>query len=60
MLGGGRVNTAIQPIVELASGGVIGYEALTRGPAGPLHRPDQLFAAARRAGRLAKLDRICQ
>ena len=60
VLGGGRVDTAFQPIVELASGAVVGYEALTRGPAGPLHRPDDLFAAAHRAGRLAELDRICQ
>ena len=34
-------------------------EALARGPAdGPLARPDDLFAVARRAGRLAELDAV--
>jgi EAL domain-containing protein (putative c-di-GMP-specific phosphodiesterase class I) len=32
----GSVRTVFQPIVELASGAVVAYEALSRGPAGPL------------------------
>ena len=60
VLAGGRVQTAFQPIVELGSGAVVGYEALSRGPAGALHRPDDLFAAARTCGRLAELDQLCQ
>ncbi|WP_431521227.1 diguanylate cyclase domain-containing protein [Blastococcus capsensis] len=49
-----------QPIVELDTGRVVAYEALARGPQGPLERPDLLFAAARSAGRLAELDEICR
>ena len=45
-----------QPIVDLDAGTVVGFEALSRGPAGDLHTPDRLFAAARSAGRLAELD----
>jgi EAL domain-containing protein (putative c-di-GMP-specific phosphodiesterase class I) len=46
--------------VHLDSGDVVAYEALSRGPAGPLERPDQLFEAARRSGRLAELDELCR
>lgn len=50
-----------QPIVNLASGETIGFEALSRGPAGSrLEFPDRLFAAARREGRLAELDWACR
>lgn len=57
----GRLRCVYQPIVHRASGDVIGYEALARGPEGhALERPDLLFAAARRAGRLAELDWLCR
>jgi diguanylate cyclase (GGDEF)-like protein/PAS domain S-box-containing protein len=56
----GGVRSVFQPIVELDSGRVVAYEALARGPEGPLERPDLLFAAARAAGRLAELDEICR
>ena len=50
-----------QPIVDLASGETLGYEALARGPEGsPLHRPDRLFAAAAAAGRVVELDWACR
>jgi len=40
---------------------VLGYEALSRGPAGTaLERPDLLFAAARRGRRLRDLDIACR
>jgi sensor c-di-GMP phosphodiesterase-like protein len=43
-----------QPLVDLLTGEVVGYEALARGPQGsPWERPDVLFAAARACGRLA-------
>ncbi|MGI8845309.1 MAG: sensor domain-containing phosphodiesterase [Thermoleophilaceae bacterium] len=52
--------SAYQPLVDLYSGDVLGYEALARGPEGPLARPDQLFAAAREHGRLFEVDRACR
>lgn len=55
-----RVCTCFQPIVDLVSREVVGYEALSRGPEGPLQSPDVLFAAARAAGRLGELDRLCR
>lgn len=55
------LRSVYQPIVELATGAVVGYEALARGPQGsPMESPDALFATARRAGRLAELDRACR
>jgi EAL domain-containing protein (putative c-di-GMP-specific phosphodiesterase class I) len=55
------VRSDYQPIVELDTGLTVAYEALARGPRGStLEGPNQLFAAARRAGRLAQLDRTCQ
>jgi diguanylate cyclase (GGDEF)-like protein/PAS domain S-box-containing protein len=56
----GGVRSVFQPIVDLDTGRVVAYEALARGPQGPLERPDLLFAAAREAGRLAELDEICR
>jgi EAL domain-containing protein (putative c-di-GMP-specific phosphodiesterase class I) len=56
----GMVHSVFQPIVELDTGRVVAYEALARGPQGPLERPDRLFAAARAAGRLAELDAACR
>jgi EAL domain-containing protein (putative c-di-GMP-specific phosphodiesterase class I) len=47
--------------VELEHGGVVGYEALARGPlGGELERPDRLLSAARRAGLLAQVDWECR
>ncbi|WP_222196145.1 diguanylate cyclase domain-containing protein [Modestobacter italicus] len=60
VLSTGAVHSTYQPIVELDTGRVVAYEALARGPQGPLHTPDALFAAARAAGRLAELDRLCR
>jgi diguanylate cyclase (GGDEF)-like protein/PAS domain S-box-containing protein len=56
----GAVRSVFQPIVHLDSGRVVAYEALARGPQGPLERPDLLFAAARAAGCLAELDEACR
>lgn len=57
----GRVRTLLQPVVPLDGGPVIGYEALSRGPAGsPLEFPDKLFSAGRDANLLYSLERVCR
>ena len=60
VLRNGALTSVFQPIVELDTGRVVAYEALARGPEGPLHSPDVLFAAARAAGCLAELDQACR
>lgn len=56
----GSVHSVFQPIVDLTTGAVQAYEALARGPVGPLQAPDALFAAARDAGLLGELDAACR
>lgn len=54
------VRTLLQPIVRLADRAVVGYEALSRGPAGsPLERPDLLFDAAHAAGKHVEMELLC-
>jgi len=56
-----RIHTLYQPIVKLDSGAAMGYEALTRGPAGSvLHSPLQLFKAAEQHGLLYALERLAR
>jgi len=48
-----------QPLVDIERASIIGYEALTRGPAdSALHSPLVLFEVAARAGRLVELERL--
>ncbi|HET6878178.1 MAG TPA: EAL domain-containing protein [Jatrophihabitans sp.] len=57
----GAVQTVFQPVVHLRSGEVVGFEALSRGPAGTeLESPLALIAAAQDCGRLADLDWLCR
>ena len=56
----GAVTSVFQPIVDLDSGAVVAYEALARGPEGPLANPMALFAAARAENVLAELDEACR
>jgi EAL domain-containing protein (putative c-di-GMP-specific phosphodiesterase class I) len=57
----GALRAVFQPIVDLDSSAVVGYEALARGPVGSaLERPVDLFAAARAAGCLGELDSACR
>ena len=46
----GGIVPCFQPVVELATGRVCGYEALARMHAGPSQPPDEWFAQAHRAG----------
>src|SRR3546814_19660157 len=50
-----------QPIVDLQSGAIIGYEGLIRGPSdSPLHVPSTLFNVARLCGETVELERLCR
>ena len=61
IIDGGHVRSVFQPVVHLASGTVVGFEALTRGPAGsPLESPMALLDAAKQAGRLGEFDWLCR
>lgn len=55
------LTTVFEPIVRLGSNEVIGYEALSRGPAGTgLETPFALFATAELADREYELDSLCR
>ena len=56
-----RVTTAFQPLVEIETGRVMGYEGLSRGPRGTeLESPVALFGLAARHGRTEELERACR
>ncbi|MDL5156934.1 sensor domain-containing phosphodiesterase [Actinomycetospora termitidis] len=54
------VTPVLQPVADVVTGEVVGLEALARGPAGPVERPDRLFAAARAEGLVHDLDDLCR
>lgn len=57
----GDVEVVFQPIVDLERGETVGVEALARGPEhSTLHRPVDLFAAARAEDRVGELDWLCR
>ena len=56
-----RIRTVWQPVVELRSGSVYGFEALARGPEDtPFATPRAMFALSGRAGNDFDLDRVCR
>ncbi len=60
LLSAKRLRAVFQPIVGVASGDVLGYEALIRGPAGhELEMPDELFAVAREGDLVLELESLC-
>jgi EAL domain-containing protein (putative c-di-GMP-specific phosphodiesterase class I) len=57
----GQVYCVYEPIVEVTTKTVHGYEALARGPEGSeFHSPVDMFAAARQEGLLFQLDCLCR
>lgn len=58
---GEQIRSVFQPIVSLRDGSLLGYEALSRGPAGSeLENPETLFAIAGQCGSLWELERLCR
>ncbi len=55
-----RISSVYQPIFDLETRAVIGYEALSRGPKGDLQSPASLFQAAYDAELVWKLERLCR
>jgi EAL domain-containing protein (putative c-di-GMP-specific phosphodiesterase class I) len=56
-----QIGMAFQPVVDLGTGTVHGYEALCRGPvATSFHNPAVLFAMATEADMVFELDRGCR
>lgn len=57
-----QISTIYQPIVKMdGSGSLLGYEALSRGPAGTqFEQPLVLFALAEEADLMFELDRVCR
>ena len=54
------ISSRFQPIVELDSGTVVAYEALSRGPVDTVfHNPAALFDRAHELGRVTDLDLAC-
>ncbi len=54
------ITSEFQPIRDLRRNQIVGFEALSRGPKGPLRSPDRLFAAATAAGLVGQLDWVCR
>jgi len=56
-----RISSVYEPIVEVETRTVFGYEALARGPSGtPLHSPLALFGTAEREDLVFELDCLCR
>jgi len=56
-----QIRTFFQPIVSLKDASILGYEALSRGPAGSLlEQPNILFKAAAESNRLWELEYLCR
>jgi len=60
MLREGSVRTLFQPIIRLPGHEVVGFEALSRGPAGSyLESAENLFGFTERAGVLGEVELLC-
>ena len=59
LLGESAMRALWQPIVEIASDAVVGYELLSRGPKGGFESPVDFLRLARNQDRLAEVDLHC-
>ena len=60
VIANGGVHPVYQPVVRVADGSVVGFEALARGPAeSELEMPARLFPAAEESGLRVELEREC-
>lgn len=55
-----EIHTLFQPMVNLKTHEIEGYEALSRGPTGEFERPDKLFKFAYEVDLVLKLERLCR
>ncbi len=56
-----EVSTVFQPIVRIEDKQIIGFEALSRGPAGTdYENPYTLFELAKQSGLVFEIDRLCK
>ena len=54
------ISTVFQPILDLSKGTIVGYEALSRGPAGsPIENPEVIFELARDYNVVWELETLC-
>ena len=61
ILAGRKLTALFQPIIQMASGDIIGYEGLIRGPSdSPLHAPMNLFKVARACGLTLEVEHLCR
>lgn len=56
-----QLSALFQPILQMQSGAIIGYEGLIRGPSdSPLHSPLNLFKVARANNLSEEVERLCR
>lgn len=55
-----NISTLFQPILEIESNRIIGYECFCRGPSGKLENPQTLFNLAIEGDLVWQLDRLCR
>jgi diguanylate cyclase (GGDEF)-like protein len=56
-----QLTALFQPVVDMKSGGILGYEGLIRGPSdSPLHSPMNLFKVARAYNLSVEIEHLCR
>jgi diguanylate cyclase (GGDEF)-like protein len=56
-----QLTALLQPIIQMGSGEIMGYEGLIRGPSdSPLHSPLNLFKVARANGLTVQTEHLCR